>query len=90
MTQINIPNLSILYKEVREYVSAKQGEKGYIDTQNKDCDPITAIVYDNSDYLTLTDYYVKGVRAKGDHLEIIFDCKNVVYNDDDFKSEEAE
>lgn len=90
MAKINIPNFQDLYKEVRDYVRENQGEKGYIDTQNEDCDPIKAIVYDNIYTLNLTEYYVKGIRVNGDDLEIIYDLPNVVYDEDAFKSEDAE
>ena len=90
----NIPNLDPLYEEVVAFVKEHQGEKGYIDCQpNIGWDTIYAVMYDDW-YGSGVEKYVYAVRVVNDDLEVLIEpitnTYRVVYQPEDFTSEDAE
>lgn len=92
-----IPDLAPLYERVRAFVKERQGDKGYIDTQDDSNDTIYTFVYLEEEFRA-TDMKVHGVRvnpADGE-LEIIYDsdvnglCAPIDYTDADFRSPTAD
>ncbi len=65
-----IPNLDNLYKTLREFVKANQGEKGYIDTQDKTLDTIYSIDY-NYQIECPFEIKVMAVRVVEDEIQIL-------------------
>lgn len=88
-----IPNLDELYKATCEFVKNHQGEKGYIDTQNKDCDPIYGLVYEEESYRAV-EVDIKGVRFnnKSNELEVVYEYifypTFIEYTEESFAEEE--
>lgn len=86
----NYPNLEPFFNEVRDYIKANQGEKGYIDTQDKDKDTIYALVYEDAEFRAV-DKKVYAVRVKDDDIEVFYDDVPLTYDlsftEDDFKDE---
>lgn len=92
----SIPNLDNLFKKTCEFVKEHQGEKGYIETQNTDCDTIFTLVYFESEFQA-KEMRVHGVRVNpaNDDLEILYDNDvtgriTIEYSEEDFKSKDAE
>lgn len=92
----SIPNLDNLFKKTCEFVKGHQGEKGYIETQNDDCDTIFTLVYFESEFQA-KEMRVHGVRVNptNDDLEIVYDndvtgSLRIEYSEEDFKSKDAE
>lgn len=90
----SIPNLTKLYNKVYEFVKQHQGEKGYIDTQNDDCDRMSAYVYDEGMGCAV-EQKVHGIRvdAETDDIEIVVEpimrtCK-IHYDEESFKSSDT-
>ena len=77
---MRIPDLSPMYEAVRDFVKENQGDKGFICTDNYECDAIWCIVYD-LDYFEAHEYEVKAVRVKNKNLEILFDSPSIRYDD---------
>lgn len=88
MATFNIPNFTPLYNEVKAYIKDKQGEKGYINTQDNNADNIYAVVY--SDDYTMYDAHVKAVRVANDQIEIIYEIDyyggRIEWKDEDIKN----
>ena len=80
----HIPNLVNLEKEVMEFVKDNQGEKGFIDTDNCECDTIWAVAY-NDGLNTGVEEMVIGVRVKNNDLQVCLDGCDVT-NDCDWHS----
>ena len=87
----NIPSYDGLYDKVREFISEHQGEKGYIDTQNEDCDTIYAYVYEESSDL-YEERKVYGVKVEDGEIYALCDVNpssyTITYSDKDFKDSE--
>ena len=76
-----IPDLTPMYEAVRDYVKKHQGEKGFILTDNPDCDTIWTIVFDDYDY-DAKEYEVKAIRVNEyNSLQIIYDPSSVKYDE---------
>ena len=74
-----IPDLTPMYEAVRDYVKAHQGKKGFICTDDDDCDTIWTIVYSYDDFRAY-EFQVKAVRVdKHNNLQIAYDTSNVIY-----------
>lgn len=90
----SIPNLTELYNMVYEFVKQNQGEKGYIDTQDDQCDRMSAYVYDEGMGCAV-EQEVHGIRAdtETDDIEIIvapiMRTYKIQYDDESFKSKDA-
>lgn len=91
-----IPKLDRMYDAVKAFVRKHQGKKGYIETQNADCDTIYTLVY-SEDIFDAMEMRVHGVRVNpaNDELEIIYDNDThypyrIKYGHEDFVSPEAE
>ena len=78
---MRIPDLSPMYEAVRDFVKENQGDKGFICTDNSECDTIWCIVYD-FDYFEIREYAVKVIRVKNNTLEIIYDPPMIHYDDE--------
>lgn len=87
MSKFNL-DFTSLYEQVKEFIENNQGDKGYINVQNDDCDTIYAVVY--TDDYTMYDARVKGVRVAHDQIEIVYELDSlytrIVWSDDDFKN----
>lgn len=90
----SIPNFTDLYNKVYEFVKEHQGEKGYIDTQNDDCDRMSAYVYDEGMGCAV-EQEVHGIRvdAETEDIEIVVEpimrTYKIQYNEESFKSEDT-
>lgn len=88
-----IPDLSPLFEAVRDLVAFAQGEKGYIDTQDQDCDSIFSIEF-SEDVWNGVETRVHGVRVHDGDIEVLThgDVGRVqlVYDEADFKAPDAE
>lgn len=88
----NIPDLNPLYEEVRDFIKANQGEKGYIDCQpSLGWDIIYGLIYD--DFCgSGVEKYIYGVRVKNDDVEVLLNDIMRTYREDygeeDFKDED--
>lgn len=77
-----IPDLTVMYEAVRDYVAEHQGPKGFILTDDQNYDTIWTIVYEPK-YNEGREYEVKAVRVdRYYHLQIVFDLSSVTYNDE--------
>lgn len=45
----NIPDLTPMYNSVRDYIKEHQGDKGFINTSNEECDGIYYIIWSGRD-----------------------------------------
>ena len=95
MSKIHIPSLDKMFNEVLAFVREKQGEKGYIDTQDGG-DKIYCIVFEDESGCG-EERIVYGVRVApdgdgGEDLEICFEpyTRTYVteYDEEDFKEAE--
>jgi hypothetical protein len=88
MGKINIYDFTPLYNEVKSYIKEKQGEKGFINTQDERFDTIYAVVY--LDDYTMYDAHVKAVRVANEQIEIIYEIDSyslrVKWSDEDLKN----
>ena len=89
-----MPDFNSLYNEVVAYVKEHQGEKGFIDCRHShNADIIYAIVFDY-DYDCGIEQFVYAVRVVNNDLEVLLEpvvrSYRVVYQPEDFTSEEAE
>ena len=86
----NYPNLDPLYNELRDFIKEHQGEKGYIETQDNDCDTIYTLVYREDEFRAI-DAKVHGVRVKNDKIQIAWADmplhENIVFTEEDYKDE---
>lgn len=83
----NIPDLDPMYEAVTAFVKEKQGEKGFINTQDEKCDTIWAYEYLDGDLTEVVEREVKAVRVnpKDESLEILTDAGYVIYTEDDIR-----
>lgn len=79
-----IPDLNPMYNKVKDFVKEHQGEKGFILTDNSECDTIWTIVYDGY-YGEVREFEVKAVRVVGDRLECYYDLPGVTYKEKDIE-----
>lgn len=70
MKRFNIPNLTPLWEEVREFVLEHQGDKGFIDTRNEGNDTIWCFCYDD-DTRHATDVELLGIRVRSGDVEVL-------------------
>ena len=91
--KIRIPNLDRMFNDVLAFVKEKQGEKGYIDTQDETADGIKCFVF--SDVSSQGEerivYGVRVAQTNGaDDLQICYEpfvrTYRVEYAEDDFKT----
>lgn len=78
-----IPDLTPMLEKVTAYVKEHQGEKGFINTDNMDCDTIWGLIYDER-LNEGVEVQVKAVRVN-EHgiLEAMVDYDpNTIYTDD--------
>lgn len=82
-------DITPLYNAVRDFIKEHQGEKGYINVQDKSKDTIYAVAYEDLDYYTLCEGRVKAIRVKDDEIEIIYENEpyyiNTVWTDEDIR-----
>jgi len=76
-----IPDLSPMYEKVCEFVKEHQGEKGFICTDDPECDTIWMIYYSYEDW-SVYEYEVKAVRIHEGNLQILFDSPSVNYTEE--------
>lgn len=78
-----------VYENVYAKVKELQGDKGYVDTQDKSCDTIYFYGYVDTISYTLVEGVVCGVRATENGVEILGHTKQNVWDyklyEDDFK-----
>lgn len=67
----NYPNLDPLYNELRDFIKEHQGDKGYIKTEDQDCDTIYTLIYRDAEFIA-RDAKVHGVRVKDNDIQIIW------------------
>lgn len=80
-----IPDLSPMLSSITEYVKSKQGEKGFINTDNTEFDTIYSIEYANAEGIA-HEYHVKAVRVnEHGRLEVLTDVYNCHFSDDDIR-----
>ena len=77
-----IPDLTLMYEKVRDFIRNNQGEKGFICTHNPQCDTIFTIIYDGCSY-EVNEYTIKAVRVNDyNRIQILFDTFNTVYTEE--------
>lgn len=85
-----IPSFDNLYGKVCKFVKKNQGRKGYIATQDKYCDAIRCLCYNEKEGIN-TEYQVHGVRFSNDELQIVYApitiTTRIEFTDEDFKDE---
>lgn len=92
-----VPDFRPLYEAVCEFVSKHQGEKGYIDTQDKDCDMILGLTYDEGKH-EAQEILIHGIRVNPENgsLQIVYEYdvsgyhNPIIYDDEAFRSPETE
>ena len=84
-----IPSFDELFAKTCEFVRENQGEKGYISTQDENCDTIYGFAYSN---MSVVEIEVRGVKVVGENLLIAYEwlteglrCE---YSDEDFAYKE--
>lgn len=88
-----IPNFDTLYNKVCEFVKEKQGEKGYIDTQDDTLDTIWGFEYDEFMQCGV-EVRVHGVKCDPETNDLFVvtekasNTYNLIYTDTDFKEAE--
>ena len=88
-------DLSPLYESVCRFISEHQGDKGYIDTQSDDYDPIQSIEW-NQDLELDVGMRIHGIRVVNDDLQVVSEMPHcgcsvpVVYGDEDFRNPDTD
>ena len=82
-----IPDLTPMYEAVTAFVKEKQGEKGFIDTQDERCDTIWGYEYTSGPGLEVQETQVKAVRADAaGRLQVVTDFDFINYSDEDIRN----
>lgn len=85
-----VPDFDELYEKTCEFVREKQGEKGFIDTQDLDghCDTIYAFFFDEGEERGV-EMEVIGVKEENDELFVklipVSSYTKIVFDDEDLK-----
>jgi len=76
-------SLQAAYESLIEFVRHRQGKDGFLMVNLDEYDKIYALVCDDDNFATYSDYLVNALRVRNDRLECIYDNPQVIWSTQD-------
>ena len=83
--QLSYDMIDELYNEVLNKVQQIQDDKGYISTQNPNCDKMYFYGYEDTSGYNMLEGIIGGVRAYGKDLQILGSVQPISFDEEDFE-----